>query len=85
MRFWNKSLAATLALAVGIVAWRTSPDIGQLIKSNQHTAHVAAAVDPSAVTTLYLGELAFSCRDTGPATVRCTISHALAVDGRRHN
>ena len=87
MKFWNKSLAAILALAVVIVAWRTSPDIGAVIKSHEHTQHAAVAADPAkmpTVTTLYLGGQAFTCRATGPAVVTCTIARGLVLGGRRH-
>jgi hypothetical protein len=86
MKFWNKSLAAILALAVAIVAWRTSPDIGQLIKSHASPSHAVAA-DPAkvpAVTTLILAGQPYACRDTGSAVVTCTIPRGLALGGRRH-
>ena len=88
---WNRALAAILAGAVFIIAWRTSPDIGQLIKSHASPGHAAVAAGPAkapakapVITTLYLGGQAFTCRDTGPAVVTCTIPHGLALGGRRH-
>ena len=85
---WNRSLALILAGAVGIVAWRTSPDIGDVIKSHAIPQHAAvAAADPAkapAVITLYLGGQAYTCRETA-AVITCTIPRGLALGGRRHN
>lgn len=85
---WNRSLALILAGAVGIVAWRTSPDIGDVIKSHASPSHAVVATDPAkapAAITLYLGGQPFTCRDTGPAVVTCTIPRGLVLGGHRHN